>query len=138
MKTMTAPQTSRPETGIAEAFGELSEQTAALVRRELQAARQETMQKIKAAAPAVALLAGSAALGVLTFASAYRSSLRLTEKAVGPLPAAVLATLVYGAGAGAAAAAGLARLREVEAPLPTGTAAAAGAGLREAAQHNGH
>jgi hypothetical protein len=134
---MSPSKTQTPEAGIAEAFSDLSEQTAALVRRELHAARDETWAKAKAAAPGVALLAGSAALGLLAAASGYRLSLRLAEKMVSPATAALLATVVYGAGAGVAASAGIARLRSVEPPVPTQTAAAAGATLREAAQHNG-
>lgn len=133
---MSTPQTA-PETGIAEAFADLSEQTAALVRRELHSARDETWAKVRAAAPGVALLAGSAALGLLAAASGYRLSLRLVEKMVSPATAALLATAVYGAGAGAAAMAGIAQLRTAERPLPSRTAAAASATLREAAQHNG-
>jgi hypothetical protein len=133
---MSPSKTQTPEAGIAEAFSDLSEQTAALVRRELDAAREETWAKAKAAAPAVALLAGSAALGLLAAASGYRLSLRLAEKAVSPATAALLATLVYGAGAGGAAAAGLARLRAAEPPVPSETAAGGGAAIREAAQRS--
>jgi len=111
-----------PQAGIADALGDLSEQTRLLVRREIDSAQRELWTKVKASAPAATLVATAGVLAVLATASAYRCSLRLLEKRLPPATAALLGAGVYGAGAVGAAVAGAQRLRELPAPFPTETA----------------
>jgi hypothetical protein len=110
-----------PEEGIADALSDLSGQTRALVRREVESAQAEMWAKAKAAAPAVALLALSATLGLAAAASAYRWNLRMLEKALPPSAAALMAVLAYGGAAAWTGSMGLQRLRQLPAPVPTDT-----------------
>lgn len=129
---MTEPEHT-PQAGIADALGDLSEQTRLLVRREIDAAQQELWVKVKKSAPAAALVATAGIFGVLATASSYRYSLRLLEKRLPPATAALLAAGVYGAGAVGAGAAGAQRLRELPAPFPTETARETAALVAESA-----
>ena len=76
-----------PQAGIAEALGDLSEQTRILVRREIDAAQREMWEKAKESAPALALLGAAGTLGLLAAASAYRLTLRLLERRLSPASA---------------------------------------------------
>lgn len=120
-----------PETGIADAFSQLSDQTASLVRREIEAAQKETLDKLKQSAPGAAMLAMAATMGVLSAASAYRWTLRLLEKRLGPASAALVATAGYGAVAGYLVVEGVRRLRAAPKPLPTDTARQAGSRVED-------
>lgn len=110
-----------PQEGIVDALTDLSGQTRALVRQEVESAQAEIWAKAKAASPAVVLLGISAALGLATAASAYRWSLRVLEKSLPPAGAALVAVIAYGSGAVWAGARGLERLRQLPAPLPSET-----------------
>lgn len=123
---MSEQQTQRtpapsPQAGIADALTDLTQQTRTLVREEITAAQRETWDKAVASAPAVGLLAGAGGLGVLAAASGYRASLRLLERWLPPLGAALTATALYGAGAAAAGVLGVQRLRTLPVPFPTTT-----------------
>lgn len=126
-----------PQAGIAEALGDLSEQTRILVRREIDTAQREMWEKAKESAPALALLGAAGALGLLASASAYRLTLRLLEKQLSPASAAFAAAVFYGAGAAGAAVAGGRRLRELPSPFPAETARQAGKTLTAAAAEAG-
>lgn len=122
------------QAGIAGALGQLSEETRALVRQEIDSARDELWERAKALGPAVGLLALAGGLGVASAASAYRLALRIVERATSPGVAALVATAGFGTGSAAALAAGLGRLREAPLPVPAATAADAA----EAARRVGH
>lgn len=122
-----------PEAGIADAVTDLSGQTRALVRREMESAQAEMWAKAKAAAPAAALLALSATLGLAAAASAYRWNLRVLEKVLPPSAAALAAVIIYGAGAVWTGTLGVQRLRQIPAPLPTDTLRAASDTMGDAA-----
>jgi protein-S-isoprenylcysteine O-methyltransferase Ste14 len=119
------------ETDVAEAFGELSARTGALVRREIEAARDETWEKAKAAAPAVALLMLSGVLGALGAVCGLRVAVRAVEKVLPRGTAALLGTLVFSAAGAATAAQGMRLLREAPVPLPTETAAEVAAAVSQ-------
>lgn len=122
---MTSPETN-PQAGIADAVGQLSEQTRLLVRSELSSAQMEMWEKGKQAAPAAVLLGLSGVLGVAAMASGYRLALRILERAM-PAPLAALVALVAsGSAAGWAAAAGARRLSSAALPFPTETIQATG------------
>ena len=53
-----------PQASIAEALGDLSEQTRILVRREIDAAQREMWDKTKESAPALALARATSCLAV--------------------------------------------------------------------------
>lgn len=122
-----------PEEGITDALTDLSGQTRALVRREVESAQAEMWGKAKAAAPAAALLALSATLGLAAAASAYRWNLRMLEKALPPSTAALTAVIAYGAGAAWTGVLGVQRLRQIPAPLPKDAIRAASNRMGDAA-----
>jgi Putative Actinobacterial Holin-X, holin superfamily III len=125
------PQT--PQEGIADALGDLSEQTRVLVRREVDAAQREMWAKAKAAAPALALTAASGALGLFAAAAVYRLSVRLLEKGLPPATAAFLAAVVYGAGAAGTAIVAIRQLGELPPLFPAETAQETGTIIAETA-----
>jgi hypothetical protein len=110
-----------PEAGISEALHDLSDQTRALVRREVDAALREMWDKARRSGPAVALLAASGALALLAVASSYRLSLRLLERRLPPAASAFAATVGYGAAAAWAGIAGVRAIRRAPLPLPAET-----------------
>lgn len=122
---------------MAEAIGGLTEQTRALVQREVAAARSEMWDKARASGPALALLGVSAALGLGAAASGYRWTMRFLEKMMPPAAAAAAGVVLYGLGAGVAAVAAADRLRDLPAPLPTHTVQATGEAVAEAARAAG-
>jgi hypothetical protein len=117
--------TETPESaqaGIADALQELSENSRVLVRHEISAAQQEMWTKAKDSAPAFGLLAATGGLGLFAAAASYRLSMRLLEKLMPPVPAALAAAVGYGAGAAYLAVLAARRLRELPPLLPTETA----------------
>jgi Putative Actinobacterial Holin-X, holin superfamily III len=121
-----------PQDGVAEALHDLSDQTRALVRREISAGQREMWDKAKQSGPALALLAGSGTLMLFAAASFYRLSLRLLERRLSPAASALVATAGYGAGAAVVAVLGYRRLREAPLPVPADTARETAGALREA------
>ena len=109
-----------PEEGLAEAIGDLTDQTRALVQSEVAAARSEMWEKARASAPALALVGVSAALGLGAAASGYRWTMRLLEKMVPPAAAAAFGTAFYGAGALLTALVATERLRDIPARADAG------------------
>jgi hypothetical protein len=110
------------QAGVSDALHDLSENSRALVRHEVDAAQREMWAKAKESAPAFALLGAAGFLGLLSAAASYRLSMRLLEKFIPPVPAALVAAIGYGAGAGCTAMLGLQWLRETPPLFPTETA----------------
>ena len=108
--------------GIADALQDLSRNSRTLVREEISAAQQEMMGKAKEAAPAFALAAAAATLGLLATAASYRATVRLLEKFLPPVPAALTAAAGYGAGAAYTGVLAVRRIRQLPPLLPTDTA----------------
>jgi hypothetical protein len=119
-----------PQAGIADAFGQLSEQTAALVRQEIETARAEIADKVRNAAAGGALLGAAGATGTFAAASLHTLFLRTLDKRLPPAWAAFTATVTYAGIAGALGREGVRRLRAAQPPYPTAT-------LRQAARDVG-
>jgi hypothetical protein len=126
-----------PQAGIAEALGDLSDQTRVLVRHEVEAAQREMCEKAKASAPALVLLVAAGALGLLAAASSYRLSLRLLETRLSPPAAALAATLAYGGGAACAAVLAARQIRQLPPLFPAETARQAREAVTEAVAEAG-
>jgi hypothetical protein len=107
---------------MADAVHTITDQSQKLARREMRSALLETWQKATASAPALGLLAASGGCTLLAAASSYRLSLRLLEKRLSPVSAALAATLGFGGAAAAAATLGTRWLRNLPPPVPTRTA----------------
>lgn len=117
-----AETTGGSNSGVARAVTELTDETAGLVRRELDSAKRELLTKAAANLPALALLGLAALLSVLSVASTHRWILRLLEKQLPPATASLIAAVSFGGSAGAAAVVGAEWLRKAPTPLPTDTA----------------
>jgi hypothetical protein len=119
--------------GIADALQNLSQNSRTLVRQEIKAAQQETLDKAKEAAPAFGLLAAAAMLGLLATAASYRATVRLLDKFLPPVPAALTAAAGYGAGAAYTGILAVRRIRQLPPLLPTETARQASETITSAA-----
>lgn len=120
--TESSPAQDTPQAGIAQAVGDLSEQTRNLVRQEINIAQREMRDKAVQSLPAIALAAAAAFFGLLTVASAYRLSVRLLEKRMSPAGAALAATLAYGAAAGGSGVLAAQQIRKLPSLFPAETA----------------
>lgn len=119
---------------LTDAIQSLAGQTRSFVQRQFEAAEREVVAKLKESEPALGAVAGATLLGTFALASSYRLTVRVIEKALPPIPAALLATAGFGAGATWCAVTALEALRRAPAPLPSETARAAAADLEEAAR----
>jgi hypothetical protein len=125
--------TETPEAGIVGALNDLSDQTRALVKTEIDSALRETWQKAKQSGPSAMLLAASGMLALCAAASSYRLTLRLLEKWLSPAAAALTATVGYGAAAACAGVLGIRKLQGAPMPLPTQTVREASGAVADAA-----
>jgi len=92
-----------PRSGPADAAARLSQDTADLIRAELQRSRTELLSAARRGGGAAALLGGAGVCGVLALATGTVTVLRVLEAVTGPKRAALLLTLAYGGGAAALA-----------------------------------
>lgn len=122
---------------MADALHNLTDQTQKLARKEIRSALLETWQKASTSAPALGLLAASGCCVLLAGASSYRLSLRLLEKRLSPVSAALAATMLYAGAAAGAAAVGIQWLRRVPLPVPARTARHAEQAVATAAETAG-
>lgn len=120
---------SNPQQGVASAINDLGEQTAALVRSEIEAVREEMVGRAKQWAPALGLMGVSASAGVFAGASVYRLAARMMDKLFPP----VLSSLVTGVGFAAlavvASTKAIQMIRGLPAPVPARTASTTAASL---------
>lgn len=117
---MTEPEHT-PQAGIADAFAQISQETATLVREEINAAKTEMLDRLIKLAPGAGMLAAGGAAALFATASAYRLSLRMLEARMSPAKAALLATSIYGAAAAVLIPAALRQIKEGPAPFPAET-----------------
>ena len=129
--TRGTPPPDSPQAGIADAFSQLSEQTAALVRREIETARAEMLAKARQGIAAGALLGAAGVTGALATASLHTWVQRMLDKRLPPGWAALVAATLYGGAAGGLAVTGLERLREAPSPYPRQTLRQAAEDVRE-------
>jgi len=117
-------QSQEPTERIAEALGDVSEQTRRLVQQEVASARAEVIDRLEAAAPGIGLAGLSIGFGLVSAASGYRLLLRILERFMPPTAAALTATVVPGGLAAAAAVAARRTLSQAPPPFPADTIAA--------------
>lgn len=134
----TARTPQEAQAGVSDALQDLSDNTRLLVREEVAAAQRETWDKVRRAAPGLALLAGASCFAAAAAAASFRLSLHLLEKSLSPTSAAFTATAVYGAAAGTAGALGVWRLRQAGPLFPVDTARQAAGDIADAARQRQH
>jgi uncharacterized membrane protein YqjE len=100
---------------------ELSEQTATLVRKEVELAKVELSQKGKAFGAGAGMLGGAALVGLLALGVLTALILSLLDKAMDFSLAAVIVMLVYAAAAAVLAMAGRDRVKQGMPPAPEET-----------------
>lgn len=96
---------------VGELFGDLSEETAALVRRELRLAREQTAERLQRSAAGIALVGSAAVLGALALGTATAGLVRILDRILPGRSGAIAATLLYGGLAGGFGAIGVQQLR---------------------------
>lgn len=110
------------ERPIAELLKQLSQQTSALVKQELDLAKAEMAQKGKKAGLGAGFIGGGALLGLGAFAALTACLIALLATAIDHVwLAALIVAAVYGAIAGALATQGKDKLQEATPPAPEQT-----------------
>jgi uncharacterized membrane protein YqjE len=100
---------------------QLSEQTSALIRQELELAKAELSQKGKAAGAGAGILGGAGVMALLALGTLTACIVLLLAQAMDAWVAALIVTVVYAAVAGALALVGRDRVREGMPPAPEQT-----------------
>lgn len=131
--------TGSPEEGIANAIHALSDQTATLVRQELEAAKAELLGKATTWTPALGLVALAGGSGLFAVASSYRLVVRVIDKILPSGVATVVTPALFGS---LSLYAGRQATRQISRgeppPVPTETAKATADAVRSAVNHQPH
>lgn len=104
---MSTPNTD----GVGDAANRLTQDTAALVRQELQAVRKELLATARRAGAGAGLCAGAGVCGLLALCAAHSTLLRALEHTMPRGRAAATLTALYAAAAAGLGVAGRERLR---------------------------
>jgi uncharacterized membrane protein YqjE len=122
----TPSESSRSELSdrpIGELVKQLAEQTSTLVRKELELARAEMIEKGKTAGIGAGMFAGAALLGVLALGALTAFLILSLSLVLDAWLAALIVALVYAAIAGVLVLAGKKKLTEATPPIPEQTRA---------------
>ena len=109
-------QMSQPSAG--ELFKQLSEQTTALVRKEIELAKAELAVKGKRAGVGAGMFGGAAGLGLYALGALTACLILALATAVAPWLAALIVAAVYGAIAAVLALRGKANVAQAAPPVP--------------------
>ncbi|UGS37080.1 phage holin family protein [Capillimicrobium parvum] len=109
------------EQSIGELLKRLSEETATLVRQELELAKAEATQKGKEAGVGAGLFGGAGVVGLLALGALTAAIILALDLAMAGWLAALIVALVYGAIAGVLALRGRDRFKEAGPPVPEQT-----------------
>jgi uncharacterized membrane protein YqjE len=104
-------ESSRTEHSGAEAIRDFVDDVRELLQQELRAAQEELAGKARVASEGVLLLGVAVVLGAVAAGTSTMLILRILEKALPPMMAAAVATVVFATAAGVIAAVGLAEVR---------------------------
>jgi hypothetical protein len=111
-------QTELRDRPVGELVKDLSEQTAALVRKEVELAKAELAIKGKKAGVGAGMFGGAGLFGFFAFAGLTATFILALATAVAPWLAALIVTAVYGAIAGVLALQGKNKVQEATPPIP--------------------
>jgi len=118
---MTAQPNGAPpgrEPSVGELVKQLSEQTSALVRKEMELARAELTEKGKKAGMGAGMFGGAGLFGLFAFAALTATFIAALDLAMATWLAALIVTVVYGAIAGVLALTGKNKVQEAGPPVP--------------------
>jgi uncharacterized membrane protein YqjE len=103
---------------VGELMKELSEQTTALVRKEIELAKAELAVKGKRAGVGAGMFGGAGLFGMFAFGALTATLILALATAVTPWLAALIVTVVYGAVAGVLALQGKNKVQAATPPVP--------------------
>ena len=106
------------EQSVSELVRQLSEQTAALARKEVELAKAELQVKGKRAGIGAGMFGGAGLFGFFAFAALTATFVLLLATAVTAWIAALIVTVLYGGVAGVLALQGKTKVQEAAPPLP--------------------
>jgi hypothetical protein len=109
------------EASTPELLRTISEDVRSLVQGELESARREMAEKVRAARPAAAMLGAAGLLGALAAGTSAAALVRALDRFLPPTASAVVATALLGGGAAALASAGAEELRRIGPFVPERT-----------------
>jgi hypothetical protein len=111
-------QTELRDRPVGELVKELSEQTSALVRKEVELAKAELAVKGKKAGLGAGMFGGAGLFGLFAFGALTATLILALATAVAPWLSALIVTAVYGAVAGVLALLGKSKVQEATPPVP--------------------
>ena len=106
------------EQSVSELVKQLSEQTSALARKEVELAKAELALKGKRAGIGAGMFGGAGLLGLFALGSLTACVILALATAVAPWLAALIVAVVYGAIAGALALSGKSKVQQATPPVP--------------------
>jgi len=106
------------ERSVSELVKQLSEQTSALARKEVELAKAELALKGKRAGIGAGMFGGAGLLGLFALGSLTACVILALATAVAPWLAALIVAVVYGAIAGALALSGKSKVQQATPPVP--------------------
>ena len=106
------------EQSVSELVKQLSEQTSALARKEVELAKAELALKGKRAGIGAGLFGGAGLLGLFALGSLTACVILALATAVAPWLAALIVAVVYGAIAGTMALSGKSKVQQATPPVP--------------------
>jgi uncharacterized membrane protein YqjE len=113
-----AGQTELRDRPVADLLKDLSNQTATLVRKELELAKLELSEKGKRAGLGAGMLGGAGLFGLLALGALTACFILALAEAVGAWVAALIVTAVYAAIAGVLALTGKSKVQQATPPIP--------------------
>ena len=114
----TPDQDDARDAPVAELMKQLSNQTATLVRQEMELAKVELTEKGKRAGVGVGMFGGAGLLGTYAFGALTAAAILALSTAVGGWLAALIVGVIYAAIAGALALTGKTKVQEATPPIP--------------------
>src|SRR3954449_5767282 len=116
---------SRTDRPIGELMRDLSDQTTALVRNEVELAKAELTVKARSAGAGAGMFGGAGALGFYALGALTATLILALATAVDAWLAALIVTVLYGAIAGLLALRGKAKVKQATPPVPERAVASA-------------
>lgn len=115
------PEPDRSQLPVAELVKQLSEQTSALARKEVELAKVELAEKGKRAGIGAGMFGGAGLVGLYAFGALTAALILLLAEEVDGWLAALIVAVAYGAIAGVLAMTGKTKVQQATPPVPEAT-----------------